>query len=107
MITFFPARRRHSNATIPRHYHVLPLWIQEYSIYLRWFFRIGFPLLHLILNIYEKQNRNIGQATMKTINVVAALIIHDGRIFVTQRGYGEWKGWWEFPGGKVKPGEEP
>lgn len=43
---------------------------------------------------------------MKTINVVAA-IIHDaqGRIFATQRGYGEWKDWWEFPGGKVEAGE--
>ncbi len=45
---------------------------------------------------------------MKTINVVAA-IIHDaqGRIFATQRGYGEWKDWWEFPGGKVEAGESP
>lgn len=44
---------------------------------------------------------------MKTIQVVAALIVHDGRIFATQRGYGEWKGWWKFPGGKVEPGEAP
>ena len=44
---------------------------------------------------------------MKTINVVAALIAHDGRIFATQRGYGEWRGWWEFPGGKQEPGETP
>ena len=45
---------------------------------------------------------------MKTINVVAA-IIHDsqGKIFATQRGYGEWKDWWEFPGGKIEPGEQP
>lgn len=45
---------------------------------------------------------------MKTINVVAA-IIHDsqGKNFATQRGYGEWKDWWEFPGGKIEPGEEP
>ena len=45
---------------------------------------------------------------MKTINVVAA-IIHDarGKIFATQRGYGEWKDWWEFPGGKVEAGETP
>ena len=45
---------------------------------------------------------------MKTINVVAA-IIHDvqGRIFATQRGYGEWKDGWEFPGGKVEAGESP
>ena len=44
--------------------------------------------------------------SMKTIHVVAA-IIHDdeGRIFATQRGYGDWKGWWEFPGGKIEPGE--
>lgn len=44
---------------------------------------------------------------MKTINVVAALIVHEGRIFATQRGYGDWKGWWEFPGGKVESGEAP
>lgn len=44
---------------------------------------------------------------MKTIHVVAALIVHDGRIFATQRGYGEWKGYWEYPGGKVEPGETP
>lgn len=44
---------------------------------------------------------------MKTINVVAALIVHNGRIFATQRGYGEWKGWWEFPGGKVEQNETP
>ena len=45
---------------------------------------------------------------MKQIEVVAA-IIHDaeGRIFATQRGYGEWKGWWEFPGGKMEVGESP
>lgn len=44
---------------------------------------------------------------MKTIQVVAALIVHDGRIFATQRGYGEWKDYWEFPGGKVEHGESP
>ena len=45
---------------------------------------------------------------MKQIEVVAA-IIHDaeGRIFATQRGYGEWEGWWEFPGGKIEAGESP
>ena len=37
---------------------------------------------------------------MKTIEVTAAIIIRDGQVFATQRGYGEWKGWWEFPGGK-------
>ncbi len=44
---------------------------------------------------------------MKTIKVVAAIIIEDGKVFATQRGYGDYKGWWEFPGGKVEPGEDP
>ena len=45
---------------------------------------------------------------MKQIEVVAA-IIHDeeGRIFATQRGYGDYKDGWEFPGGKMEPGESP
>lgn len=42
---------------------------------------------------------------MNTIEVVAAVIRKDDKIFATQRGYGEWKGWWEFPGGKMEPGE--
>ena len=42
---------------------------------------------------------------MKTLNVVAAIIEKDNKIFATQRGYGEFKGGWEFPGGKVEPGE--
>ncbi len=44
---------------------------------------------------------------MKTIKVVAAIIIEDGKVFATQRGYGEFKGGWEFPGGKVESGEDP
>ena len=44
---------------------------------------------------------------MKTIEVVAAIIVRDGEVFATQRGYGEWQGWWEFPGGKIEPGECP
>lgn len=43
----------------------------------------------------------------KTINVVAALIRDGKRVFATARGYGNYKGWWEFPGGKVEPGESP
>lgn len=45
---------------------------------------------------------------MKQITVAAA-IIHDeeNRIFATQRGSGDWKDWWEFPGGKIEPGETP
>ncbi len=44
---------------------------------------------------------------MKTIRVVAAVIRKDDRIFATQRGYGEFKDGWEFPGGKIEPGETP
>ena len=44
---------------------------------------------------------------MKTIEVVAAVIIKDDEVFATQRGYGEFKGWWEFPGGKIERGECP
>ena len=44
---------------------------------------------------------------MNTIKVVAAIIKDDDRIFATQRGYGEFKDGWEFPGGKVEAGETP
>ena len=45
---------------------------------------------------------------MKRIEVAAAVIEDpEGRIFATQRGYGEWKDWWEFPGGKIEAGETP
>ena len=42
---------------------------------------------------------------LKQIEVVAAVIQHNQSILATQRGYGQWKGWWEFPGGKLQPGE--
>ena len=44
---------------------------------------------------------------MKTIHVVAAVIVDHGRVFATQRGYGDWKDYWEFPGGKIESGETP
>lgn len=44
---------------------------------------------------------------MKTIRVVAAVIKDKNKIFATARGYGEFKGGWEFPGGKIEPGETP
>ena len=43
----------------------------------------------------------------KIIQVVAAIIRRDNEIFATQRGYGDYKDWWEFPGGKVERGETP
>lgn len=44
---------------------------------------------------------------MKTVRVVAAVIRDNDRILATARGYGEYKGWWEFPGGKIEEGESP
>ena len=44
---------------------------------------------------------------MKQIEVVAAIILKDGKVFATQRGYGDFKDWWEFPGGKIEIDETP
>ena len=44
---------------------------------------------------------------MKRIEVVAAIIRKGNKVFATQRGYGDWKDWWEFPGGKMEAGETP
>ena len=44
---------------------------------------------------------------MKVVKVVAAIIAQEGKIFATQRGYGEFKDGWEFPGGKIEEGETP
>ena len=44
---------------------------------------------------------------MKTIRVTAAIIIENDKVFATQRGYGEFKDGWEFPGGKIEPNEAP
>ena len=51
-------------------------------------------------------NGTIGD-NMKTVRVVAAIIIDDGKVFASQRGYGEFKDGWEFPGGKIDAGETP
>jgi 8-oxo-dGTP diphosphatase len=59
-----------------------------------------------LINKYHKCYDQEGYI-MKQIEVVAAVILHEGRIFATQRGYGEWKDWWEFPGGKMESGETP
>ena len=52
------------------------------------------------------------QKELKSLPVVAALIFRTSpqgtrSVFTTQRGYGDWKGWWEFPGGKIEAGESP
>ena len=44
---------------------------------------------------------------MKTIHVAAAVIVENHKIFAARRGYGEFKGYWEFPGGKLEAGESP
>ena len=44
---------------------------------------------------------------MKTVHVAAAIILNDGKVLAAQRGYGEFKDGWEFPGGKIEPGETP
>ena len=44
---------------------------------------------------------------MKQIEVVAAIILKGAKVFATQRGYGDFKDWWEFPGGKMEAGETP
>lgn len=60
--------------------------------------------------MFEAISMNILQSrgkSMKTIRVVAAIIMHEGKVFATQRGYGEFKDGWEFPGGKIEDGETP
>ena len=54
-----------------------------------------------ILRVNKEENK------MKTIRVVAAVIRDRDKIFATQRGYGDLKGGWEFPGGKIEEGETP
>jgi mutator protein MutT len=65
--------------------------------------------IQAVIDLINKYHRCYDQEgyIMKQIEVVAAVILHDGCIFATQRGYGEWKDWWEFPGGKMESGETP
>ena len=67
-------------------------------------------MLEVIDDVNKTENQFLkGDANknMKTIRVVAAVIRQNGKIFATQRGYGEWKDGWEFPGGKIENGETP
>jgi len=43
----------------------------------------------------------------KALSIVGAIIIKDKKLLATQRGYGDYAGWWEFPGGKIEAGETP
>jgi 8-oxo-dGTP diphosphatase len=55
---------------------------------------------------HQIPNKNPGQTTNR-IHVVGAIICRSGQILAARRGYGDYAGWWEFPGGKVEPGETP
>lgn len=60
------------------------------------------------MNFAWKRNYwSLYKEDMKTVRVVAAVIRSEDKIFATARGYGEFKGQWEFPGGKIEPGETP
>ena len=49
----------------------------------------------------------IPSETYETIHVAGAIILKGKKLLATQRGYGDYAGWWEFPGGKIEPGETP
>ena len=51
------------------------------------------------------ERKKAAERSRKRIEVVAAIICEGDRILATQRGYGKWRGWWEFPGGKMQEGE--
>ena len=68
---------------------------------------IGYSGARGYLRIYFERIIGMMGDNMKTIRVVAAIIIEGGKVFATQRGYGDFKGGWEFPGGKIDAGETP
>ena len=59
--------------------------------------------------VYQEKRAERGKkrGSLKVVDVVAAIVVRDGAVLATQRGYGDWEGWWEFPGGKIEPGETP
>lgn len=61
---------------------------------------ISYDILRVRYNSKKKEIK------MKTIKVVAAVIRKDNMVFATERGYGDFKDMWEFPGGKIEPGED-
>ena len=57
------------------------------------------------LYLFPGRNQKDRPSPLKTVRVAAAVISGEGRIFAARRGYGPWKDYWEFPGGKIEPGE--
>ena len=54
-----------------------------------------------------KSSEKPSNENYQTIYVAGAIIVKDKKLFATERGYGDYAGWWEFPGGKIEPGETP
>lgn len=70
------------------------------------FFLLAVIMKDIIMDLYMKHMiKKTETGNVKTVKVAAAIIIHDNKVFATQRGYGEFKDGWEFPGGKVEAGE--
>ena len=111
-------RERHWERTL-EHLHekyaeggYLKLWIPESPnaarlAELRAVIRDEAALRAIYDRIYREETPAAKESPRKHIEVVAAIIRSGDRIFATQRGYGDFKDWWEFPGGKMEPGETP
>lgn len=70
------------------------------------FFLLAVIMKDIIMDLYMKHMiKKTETGNVKTVKVAAAIIIQDDKVFATQRGYGEFKDGWEFPGGKVEAGE--
>lgn len=69
------------------------------------YIKLGFQIVDYKNFFGHKMKHLQKNKPSQIVNVVAAIIIKDGELFATQRGYGDWSGWWEFPGGKIEQGE--
>ena len=82
---------------------------ERYNIQLKRFRKLNCDdeRIQTVIDLINKYHRCYDQEgyIKNRIEVVAAIIRKENRIFATQRGYGEWKDWWEFPGGKIEAGE--
>ena len=85
-----------------------PLGLGAKGMWIAFILGLAIPAVCYHVRFNRQLVRLQKQAEKKSITVVAAVIFDkEGRIFATQRGYGEWKDWWEFPGGKIEAGESP